>query len=366
MTASKIEWTGRSDWNPVRGCSRVTEACVNCYAEIMAARFSKPGMWGHGFAKMVTLPDSSVDHRWTGKVELQEDRLTIPLRWRKPSLVFPNSTSDFFHEKLSFSAIDRLHATMALTPHLTYQILTKRPARAREYYSDRATPDRVKVEMWKLSERRTDYLHGGWPLRNIWLGTSVHDQESANEFIPQLLNTPVALRFISAEPLLGPIDLMMLGKGGPKIIDALQGCIGTSVGDGEYDGAQPCAKLGWVITGGESGHHARPMHPDWARSLRDQCKDAGVPFFFKQWGEWLPWNHFRISGIEDGEPDQPTRFSTKQWIGDRWEDEGYPSWIDSSDGAIDDDQCVGRVGKDKSGAILDGVEHKNFPAALTV
>jgi protein gp37 len=130
------------------------------------------------------------------------------------------------------------------------------------------------------------------PLPNVWLGVSTERQQEADERIPLLLQTPAAVRFISAEPLLGPIDLMMLGKGGPKVTDALQGCVGQSIGDGEYEGAQPCAKLDWVIVGGESGKDARPMHPDWARSLRDQCAAADVAFFFKQWGVWKPLDQF--------------------------------------------------------------------------
>lgn len=302
---SPIEWTNAS-WNPVRGCSRVSEGCRNCYAEIMAARFSGPGQWGEGLATMVRSADGKTDHRWTGKVVAAPDHvLTQPLRWRKPRRIFVNSTSDLFHEGLPDAVIDRVFAVMALCPQHTFQVLTKRPERMRAYFAgirDRhigwlgARPLGAWV-IYARAEALASNLgskYGGvpfaaalnkakpkdfhlmrdqWPLPNVWLGTSVEDQATADARIPHLLDTPAAVRFISAEPLLGPVDLHSALCRETGSCPTCPACLGG---------------IHWVIVGGESGPGARPMHPDWARSLRGQCAAAGVPFFFKQWGEWAP------------------------------------------------------------------------------
>jgi protein gp37 len=369
MSKSKIEWTGRSDWNPVRGCSRVTEACRNCYAEIMAARFSKPGMWGNGFAKIINLPAGGIDHRWTGKVELQEDRLLMPLSWRKPGLVFPNSTSDFFHEKLPDAARDELFAVMASCPHLMFQILTKRPEVARAYQNDPTTPQRIYDLVCDLSQTVEDFRPvliarpglerhappgprvylGQWPLPNVWIGTSVHDQASADTFIPELLATPAALRFISAEPLLGPMHLGYLGwpNGSSERRTGFNALIGLRYANGEI--AERIPKLDWVIAGGESGPDARPMHPDWVRSLRDQCKAADVPFFFKQWGQWaVDWERQHDPDDRECPGRSPGRFLNLAG-GHGFHGEAVVHVV--------------KVGKDKSGRALDGRHHNEFPAA---
>lgn len=283
---SDIEWTDAT-WNPIRGCSRVSPGCVNCYAEIMAARFSKsaeelaapfleafPGempptfkdQWGHGFAEM-----KGGDHRWTGKVALIESQLDLPSIWRKPMRIFVNSTSDLFHEKLPEDAIDQIFAVMALTPRHTFQILTKRPERMREHVSEASTPFRVAKAMGVLSVAQEMIQ---WPLPNVWLGTSVEDQERADERIPHLLATPAAVRFLSCEPLLGPIDLRAIAR------TRAEGFMRPL--DGRFN------KIGLVIVGGESGPGARPMQMEWARSLRDQCIDASVPFFMKQIDKKMP------------------------------------------------------------------------------
>ena len=269
MSASAIEWTGRSDWNPVRGCTRRSQGCANCYAEQIAGRFSDPGQPFHGFATR-----TARGGRWTGKVELIEDRLTLPFRWRKPATVFVNSTSDIFHESLPDEAIDRIFAVMALAPQHTFQVLTKRAERMRDYVAGQKERARIgecivgdgAVQHRKAVEPKLDWPDAAsvarlatWPLPNVHLGVSVEDQAAADERVPQLLATPAALRFLSCEPLIGPVDV-------ESWLD----------------------RLDWVIAGGESGRNARPMYPAWARSLRDQCAAAGVPFFFKQWGEWSP------------------------------------------------------------------------------
>lgn len=305
MTNSKIEWTGRSDWNPIRGCTRRTEACRNCYAEIMAARFSRPGQWGHGYAYIVTTPQG-LDHRWAGKIEVQWDRAYLPLKWRKPALIFASSTSDFFHGSLIQHDIAHLWGVMIAAGHLrghTFQVLTKRPEIARQWLNDplfwdvaNSVADSIVMDNVDPLNRRSDDARATLedygpanPPPNIWLGTSVHDQPSADDFIPHLLATPAAKLFVSVEPMLGPVSLAHIKH--PTMdgafIDALDGYTWHVDGEVNIISLDPPA-LDWVICGGESGPAARPMHPDWARSLRDQCASSGVPFFFKQWGAWLP------------------------------------------------------------------------------
>ena len=275
-----IEWTDAT-WNPIRGCTRVSEGCRNCYAEIMAARFSDPGQWGHGLARRVTLPDGTTDHRWTGKLQLIDAQLDLPLRWPRPRRIFVNSTSDLFHESVPDEWIDRVFAVMALAPQHTFQVLTKRLERMREYVAkhDCSKPgDRITDLAFSMNRRVRGYRGSGgsahWPFFNVWLGTSVEDQATADTRIPHLLATPAAIRFISAEPLLGPVDITKW------LHDST--C-------NDWPGTCICSDpredhINWVIAGGESGPGARvwPGLEDAARSLRDQCRSAGVAFFMKQ------------------------------------------------------------------------------------
>lgn len=227
---SKIEWTEQT-WNPIAGCSKVSEGCRNCYAEKMAKRLVAMGVDKYA---------GTVDERglWTGEILLDEQKLNEPLSRKKPTRYFVNSMSDLFHENVSSETIGRIFNIMVKAHWHTFQILTKRPKRMQAAVT-------AYYDTFNLPVLRYD---------NIWLGVSVENQETADERIPLLIQTPAAVRFISAEPLLGPIILPSLKS------------------------------LSWVIAGGESGPCARPMDPDWARSLRDECQTAGVPFFFKQWG----------------------------------------------------------------------------------
>lgn len=258
-----IAWTDAT-WNPVRGCSRESEGCRFCYAEKVASRFSGPGQPYHGFAER-DRPGS----KWTGRVDLIPHMLDQPLRWRKPRRIFVNSMSDLFHESLPDAAIDQVFGAMAQGSWHAMQVLTKRADRMQRYCSDPETPKRV----WAAAGEIADPLYalgmqgaawGGerpWPLKHVWLGVSVENQEAADERIPYLLATPAAVRFLSCEPLIGPLDLrdLCLGIGLRRDVD-------------------------WVIVGGESGPGARPMLRHWAERLIKQCHTTGVPAFLKQVG----------------------------------------------------------------------------------
>lgn len=281
-----IEWADAT-WNPLRGCTRVSAGCINCYAEVMAARFSGPGQWGEGLATIVRGANGTVDHRWTGKVVLAPRHVLIqPMRWRRPRRIFVNSTSDLFHESVPDEWIDQVFAVMALCPQHTFMVLTKRPERMQAYLSRHDTStagDSITNAAFSMNHVVRGYHGQGgsavWPLPNVWLGTSIEDQATADARIPHLLATPAAVRFISAEPLLGPVDLTRCGRNELGLLgDALRwpGFSGPSRSYGP--------RLDLVIVGGESGPGARVWDgfEDACRSLRDQCHSAGVAFFMKQ------------------------------------------------------------------------------------
>lgn len=262
---SKIQWTDAT-WNPIRGCSKVSEGCRNCYAEGVAARFSGPGMPYEGIAK---------EGRWTGQVRMIQEHLRDPLLWKKPRRIFVNSMSDLFHESLTDDQIDKVFAVMALAEQHQFQVLTKRPDRMLTYFNDELRWPMIEgaaqgIYFERTGERPEEWLAINGPLSNVWLGVSVEDQQTADERIPLLLETPAALRFISAEPLLGPLDL--------KVWWLRQ----------EYLMSNPPKPLGrpldWVIVGGESGPGARPFDIEWCRKLAIQCTSAHVPIFIKQLG----------------------------------------------------------------------------------
>ena len=350
---TRIEWTDAT-WNPIRGCTRVSEGCRHCYAEGMAARFSDPGQWGHGLAQRVALPGGGTDHRWTGKVELVNAALDLPLRWRSPRRIFVNSTSDLFHEKVPDEWIDKVFAVMALADQHTFQVLTKRPERMRAYLHDLARPHREREI--KDAGRKAGALVGdtpligrritSLPLPNVWLGTSIEDQATADERIPHLLATPAAVRFISAEPLLGSLSIAHAST-----TDAALAVLFAKLERGDVD---PRGNLHWVICGGESGPGARPMHPDWARSLRDQCQAAGVPFFFKQWGEWAP----DTGPLHASDPIMDGKVACAVWNGQGWDHYrdcyGPPT-------TTTDMEWMYRLGKKRAGRLLDGREWNEVP-----
>ena len=256
---SRIEWTDAT-WSPVTGCSRVSEGCRHCYAERMTATRLRDRPHYRGLAVM-----QNGEARWTNEVRCHDDLLDEPLHWRKPRIIFVCSMSDLFHPAVPFEFIDRVFAVMAQCPQHTFQVLTKRSERMREYL-DRFDPGvPIPIIDSDGSVLPTAYC---FPLPNVWLGTSAEDQETLDKRLPHLLRCPAAMRFLSAEPLLGPIGL-------------LRAC------DVAIDGEVPAVDglrywLHWVIAGAESGPGARPARDDWFRSLRDQCRAAGVPFFLKQ------------------------------------------------------------------------------------
>jgi len=270
---SKIEWTDKT-WNPVTGCTKVSQGCKNCYAERMYERFNGKGSFKN--------------------IICHEDRLNHPFRWKKPTMVFVNSMSDLFHEDVPFDFVDRVLGVTRRTGingHI-YQILTKRPDRMIEYFKREVTEPLMP---------------------HVWVGVSVEDQATADERIPLLLQVPAEVRFLSCEPLLGIIDLNTIMVGDEKKY-------AISVLDKGID---------WVIVGGESGPGARPMHPDSVRLIRQQCIEAGVAFFFKQWGEWWPGEKGRLY---------------------------HGKMIDYTDG-----QTMVKIGKKKAGRILDGQLYNDFP-----
>lgn len=271
--SSGIEWTDAT-WNPVVGCQYASEGCRNCYAATMTKRLAAMGK--SDYRGLI----NDAGH-FNGTLRVLPHKLTAPLGWRKPRMVFVNSMSDLFHPSVPLDYIDKVFAVMALCPQHTFQVLTKRPRRTAEYLDGLDRPTRIadaskECTPWRGSRRNFRSAANGpgfadrvlWPIPNIWLGTSVENQEAADERIPYLLRCPAAVRFLSCEPLLGPIDLRFGIKR-------------------ENKRAVACAPEDhgihwWVIVGGESGPKRRPMDLAWARSIRDQCKDAGVPFFMKQ------------------------------------------------------------------------------------
>lgn len=276
-----IAWCDAT-WNVLRGCSRIAAGCVRCYAERMAAR-NLPGhrspTTGKPFATM-----SPRGPQWTGKVEFIESQLEIPLHWKLGRKIFVNSMSDTFHAKVQDEWLDRMFAVMALCPQHTFIVPTKRIGRAREYISSR--PD--SMEIYRLA--MATHMHTGrkgrfgeghkLPLPNVILLASIANQADADRDIPILLDTPAAVRGISLEPMIGPVDLRPWLTGWSGRNSGLPSPLSSAL-----EQMPDLPRLDWVICGSESGPGARPCDLGWVRSVRDQCSDAGVAFFFKQWIE---------------------------------------------------------------------------------
>lgn len=356
---TKIEWADATA-NVISGCTLVSPGCANCYAMKQAHRFPvRRGLTRQSPSGMT----------WTGEVRFHEPALLQVLRWARPRRIFWNAHGDPFHPAVPDEWIDRCFAAMALTPRHTHQVLTKRPERMRDYIGsaaarvyelvcDMAVNGQANAVLvapgidTSLAPAGERVFLGMWPLENVWLGTSVEDQQRANERIPVLLDTPAAVRWISAEPLLGPVDLTSvkaprdehepaedleldwrfdaLTTGDYYWFEGEDGQPGDS-----SDGPYREERIDWVVAGGESGPGARPMHPEWARDLREQCAGAHlggdpapVPFLFKQWGNWAPLE------------------------GQRRTDHML-----TCDGGV-----MEHVGKRAAGRLLDGVQHDGYPA----
>lgn len=286
-------------------------------------------------------------------------RLDQPLRWRKPRRIFVNSMSDLFHDEVPGEFIDQVFARMrvaGLKWGHTFQVLTKRPERMRQYVIEAS--ERVRyLAPPNLPRNWYHATNWRWPLPNVWLGVSAENQRMADERIPLLLQTPAAVRFVSCEPLLGSVDLTNITAdtaGGPEqwnVLDKVKAAEAL-VPDA------PNTSIDWVIIGGESGPDARPMHPDWARSLRDQCQQADVPFFFKQWGEWtagIVREDARYDGGRYVISPAPTAAELDLTAITQFSEHGRKFR------RVGDEAYMVRVGKRRSGSLLDGVEWKQFP-----
>jgi protein gp37 len=324
---TKIEWTRGDDgspgetWNPVTGCTKVSAGCKNCYAERLAPRVFAGQMIRDDYQEIVpALPPRP--RRFTD-VLCHPERLDAPLHWRKPRRIFVNSMSDLFHEGVPDSFLDDVFAVMGCceAPDMrvhTFQVLTKRPGRVLRYAKSRA--DRAMI----------------FALPNLWLGVSVEDQSTADERIPLLLRTPAAVRFVSYEPALGPVNFnpwLPLHRS-PFTIDGLP-------------------LINWIIAGGESGPHARPSHPDWFRSARDQCAAADVAYFFKQWGEYAPV------------PQRPEDGWKSVAAGDRLVQDDGTYCVHGHARPTDWELTatpMRRLGKKVAGRTLDGRLHDEYPA----
>jgi protein gp37 len=395
MSQTKIEWATKV-WNPVTGCTKVSPGCQNCYAERMAKRLA--GRCGY-------LKEEPF------KVTVHPERLEEPLNWKKPQRIFVCSMGDLFHDDVPDEFIGEVFNTMVNAQWILghrFLVLTKRPERMKrviEEIGDIITEQRKPKKMPDGTTRHT--MTFSFPLQNIWLGVTAENQEKADERIPILLQIPAAKRFVSVEPMLGPVDLRPWIRryyhgGKPRMKEGAYLLPPSKTGkstllqyakqidpncvqradrvylttdymsarmfamgypNGEAYRAIPdlpleddpdCTEKGlsfqtpqaritsmsapvldWVIAGGESGPGARPMHPDWARSLRDQCQASGTPFFFKQWGEWLP--NDQEYNCDPGGNDFEQRH---QMVGD---------------------VAMCRVGKKKAGRLLDGRTWDEFP-----
>ena len=390
---TKIEWADATV-NAVNGCSVVSPGCSNCYAMRLAGTRMKNHPTRAGLTN-----NSKAGPVWNGEVRLHEPALLQPLRWKRPRRIFWNAHGDLFNPAVPDAWIDCVFDVCALTPQHTHMILTKRSARMREYLSIRAGdwmivwPDAnpagslpISRHEQRLRMQRPVVAPMAFPLPNVWLGVSVEDQIRADERIPDLLATPATKRFISAEPLLGPVDLTHICLL-PKLPGSIRGGLHLNSLAGKYfesgqpyinwdtdtpypDNPEPLS-IDWVIVGGESGPNARPMSPDWARGLRDECAEFGVPFMFKQWGEWAPICEMpeeMIDGVyhpaPDRHPDAPRRCKVNQCVlhgnGQRFDGRAMferPAFEQGS-GAM----TMFAIGKARAGRLLDGVEHNGVPA----
>lgn len=370
---TKISWSDRT-WNPLLGCERVSPGCDLCYAiQTATVRAGNP----HPAVKaaFAGLTERDADGRldWTGRINLLPDRLDQPLHWRKPSRVFVNSQADLFHKDVPTEFIAEVFAVMALARRHSFQLLTKRHARMRALLNSQDFRRAVGIAIvrhgdagpaWRYDEQR-NAAPAVWPLANLWLGVSVESQRWADIRIPALLGTPAAVRWLSCEPLLGPLDISgyLTSEGDCATCDGT-GSIpvpggGATCPTCDYDRRRSAGPslISWVVCGGESGGGARPMHPSWPRSLRDQCSAAGVAFHFKQWGAWHPTGHYEWFANKRCQVIAPDG----QALGQPWKD------VEKVGTAVREGCAVmSRVAVAVAGRELDGVVHDAYPQVTGV
>lgn len=351
MSNSKIEWTQKT-WNPTVGCTKVSAGCKECYAMKMAWRHIHNPKTKKDYEGTVMKTENG-EINWTGKINLLHERLQEPFSWKKPTIVFVDSMSDLFHADVPDEYIAKVFAIMALCPQHIFQILTKRPDRMLHFLTlnnedfallmenaiyEMGLSENEDADVDTLACKVYNYSGNNFPLPNVWLGVSVENQKEADERIPLLIRTPAAKRFLSCEPLLGNIDL-----------DNLNALYKT---EGKMVASLWHYLIDWVIAGGESGSNARPMHPEWVRSLRDQCTRAAVPFFFKQWGEYRPHEEWLLTKRAD-------RFKREM------------IWLDYEGKTLEDADLktvkgrnmilIMKDGKHNAGRLLDGKEWNEMP-----
>lgn len=362
---TKIEWTDAT-WNPLVGCSKASAGCDNCYAIRVAHRGMSPQHRG-----LTVVPEGTTTPEWNGRVNLVPGLLDQPIRWKRPRLIFVNSLSDLWHPEVALDYIEDVFAAMALAPQHVFQLLTKRPKRQAQVLSSDAFPELVEAAIARLegpaAERARASFRGlEWPLPNLWVGTSVEDNRVAWR-ADALRETPAAVRWISAEPMIGPLDQLDL------------------------------AGIDWMVAGGESGPGSRPLDPAWLRELRDRCASYGCPrcrasfalplgatcedhnpqrgpaFHFKQWGDWLPvpvkddpeFSGGRVIDHPNGgrraiviRERSPKAFTSGET---RLMEPGESNGLGT---LLDPDTLAVRVGKGKAGRELDGRTWDEWPAGF--
>ena len=310
-------------WNPIVGCSKASEGCTNCWAEKMANRLSKIPATADVYSQVIT------DGKWNGKTTMNARQFSNPDFPSKPARIGVCWMGDLFHEAVPFEWQYHLIEYTLRYPQHQFFLLTKRPATMAK------TMETIRFHFWR------NYPPEELKFKNVWFGTSIENQKTANERIPELLKIPSPNLYVSIEPMLGPVDLTEVEYGNypSNHYDALKG---RRYWHGEY--VETVKRLSWVILGGESGPKARPLHPDWVRSVRDQCQAAGVPFWFKQHGEYLPAYD---AGYRSDEKDRYGRTFGKVWSKNSYR---FP-----------DGQEVVRVGKHAAGNLLDGKKYEELP-----
>ncbi len=362
---TKIEWMHvpgyvGATWKPLAGCNDHSSGCINCYARGIAGTRLKD----HPFYQGLTRPGpEGKGPLWTGKISRDYgDRLTLPLDTRKPHAFFLTSMGDVFHEGVPQAYIDLLFGVMALCPQYLFIVLTHRADRMRAYFEDLAKEDKVLDGLGrihavagpqlgdKICDGEWEYMLSlDWPLPNVWLVASASTQDDINRAVPDLLNTPAAIRGLSLEPLVNYVTLNTVRLPPIDLEEAPNrahwGCALTGE-HGAFIGLSKCVfqdrlptTLDWVICGGESGRGKgiRPMHPAWARAIRDECAAANVPFFFKQWGEWAPSDQGALIGTDPDIAEHDCAFDMSRA------------------------ETMARIGKGKAGHLLDGEPHHAWP-----